>query len=233
MSVELGDRMEERKYKIIENYMLQCMSDNVHDKEHVYRVLYVALDIADNEKKVDYDVLITACLLHDIARKEQLENPNLCHAVVGAVKAYNFLKEKGFDVNFADKVAECIRTHRYRGNNYPNSIEGKILFDADKIDATGTLGIARTLCYTGKLGEPLYSLNQEGKVLDGSMDKSPSFLQEYKFKLENIYSRFYTQRGKDIAKRRQNIAVSFYENMCQELQDTYRSGELLLSSKLY
>ena len=79
--------MTKEIYKKLENYMLLCMKDSAHDKEHVYRVLYVALDIAREEKEVDYDVLISACLLHDIARQEQNENPELCHAEVGAEKA--------------------------------------------------------------------------------------------------------------------------------------------------
>lgn len=229
----MKDRMKKEKYKIIEDYMLQCMEDSAHDKEHVYRVLYIALDIANSEEKVDYDVLITACLLHDIARKEQFENPHLCHAAVGAVKAYDFLIKRGFDIAFADKVANCIRAHRYRSNNAPETIEEKILFDADKIDATGTLGIARTLVYKGKLGEPLYSLNREREVLDGAEDSQPSFFQEYKLKLERLYTKFYTKRGHEIAMQRQHTAVAFYESMYKEVQDTYRRGQSLLSSKLY
>lgn len=220
------------EYKKIEAFMQQCMSDSAHDKEHIYRVLYVALDIASYEKEVDYDVLITACLLHDIARKEELENRKLCHAKVGAVKAYEYLCENNYDLKFAEKVSECIRTHRYRDNHIPATIEAKILFDADKIDATGTLGIARTLFYKGQIGEPLYSLNEEGLVLDGTTDREPSFFQEYKFKLEKMYSVFFTQRGSQIARHRQDIAIAFYENMYKEVNDTYKTGKSMLESKL-
>ena len=58
--------MDKKTYSLLENYMLSCMLDSAHDKEHIYRVLYTALDIAKTEKAVDYDVLICACLLHDI-----------------------------------------------------------------------------------------------------------------------------------------------------------------------
>ena len=64
-------------YNLIENYMLACMEDSAHDKEHIYRVLYNALEIARAGECVDYDVLMAACLLHDIGRKEQFENPSL------------------------------------------------------------------------------------------------------------------------------------------------------------
>ena len=215
-------------FKKLENYMLECMKDSAHDKEHVYRVLYSALDIAEYEKDVDFDVLISACLLHDIAREEQNKNPSLCHAEVGAEKAYGFLIENNFEIDFAEKVKHCIGTHRFRKNNIPESVEAKILFDADKIDVAGTLGIARTLVYQGAMCEPLYSVKSDGKVSDGSNDESPSFFQEYKYKLEKIYSRFYTERGKEIAEERRKTAVSFYNDMLREVSTTYEKGTELL-----
>ena len=170
--------MKQDTYSLLENYMLSCMGDSAHDKEHVYRVLYMALEIAKTEKNVDYDVLVCACLLHDIGRKEQFENPRLCHAQVGADKAYRFLTENGFGEEFAKRVSKCIGTHRYRQEDQPESIEAKILFDADKIDVTGAVGIARTLVYKGQVGEPLYSVSGDGSVLDGSQDETPSFFRK-------------------------------------------------------
>lgn len=220
--------MTKETYKKLENYMLDCMKDSAHDKEHVYRVLYVALDIASKEKEVDYDVLVSACLLHDIARQEQNENPKLCHAEVGSEKAYKFLIENDFEKAFAEKVKHCISSHRFRKNNAPESTEAKILFDSDKIDAAGALGIARTLVYQGAMCEPLYSLTSDGRVSDGTDDKTPSFFQEYKFKLEKIYSRFYTDRGKKIAEERRKTAESFYNNMLREVTSSYDNGIDLL-----
>jgi len=208
--------------------MLRSMQDSAHDREHVYRVLYTALDIAETEPKADKDIVIAASLLHDIGRKEQFENPTLCHAQVGAEKACAFLLENGFDRPFAEAVRHCIVTHRFRSDNPPQSLEAKILFDADKIDATGTLGIARTLVYNGKEGEPLYSLTADGTVSDGTNDTDPSFFQEYKYKLEKLYDRFYTVRGKAIAEERRQTAVSFYNNMLREVQAAYRTGKQLL-----
>ncbi len=224
--------MNKIKYQLIEKYMLECMSDTAHDKEHIYRVLFVGLDIASSEKNVDYDVLITACLLHDIARDDQFKNPKLCHATVGAKKAYDFLIANNFSVNFAQRVASCIKTHRFRGDNPPTTIEEKILFDADKIDATGTIGIARTILYNGQVNEPLYSLDENRNILDGTSDKEPSFFHEYKYKLEKVYAKFYTRRGKEIALQRENSAINFYENMLREVVSSYELGKLELDNML-
>lgn len=215
-------------YRKIESHMLRCMDDSAHDKDHIYRVLYVALDIAGFESDVDYDALIAACLLHDIGRREQFDDPRLCHAAVGAEKAYRFLVSEGFMPEYAGKVSGCIRAHRFRADAQPQSIEAKILFDADKVDATGTLGIARTIFYKGQESEPLYSLLPDGAISDGSKDETPSFFQEYRYKLEGLYTKFYTRRGAEIAADRQASARAFYEAMLREVRASYGSGKAVL-----
>ncbi|MBD5488635.1 MAG: HD domain-containing protein [Lachnospiraceae bacterium] len=212
-------------YCLLENYMLSCMEDSAHDKEHVYRVLYNALEIAKAQESVDYDVLIAACLLHDIGRKEQFQDPALCHAAVGSGKAYQFLTEHGFAADYAEKVKHCIQAHRYRKSCLPQSIEAKILFDADKLDAAGAMGIARTLIYKGIVAEPLYSVLPDGSVSTGENDPDPSFFQEYKYKLENVYSNFYTDRAAELARKRQHIAADFYQCLYEEASAPYRDGK--------
>ena len=224
--------MIKKTYKLLENFMHSCMTDSAHDTEHIYRVLYNALIIADTEKNVEYDVLIAACLLHDIGRQEQFADPRLDHAEVGAEKAYHFLSANQFPEDFSIKVCDCIRSHRYRNNNLPQTIEAKILFDADKIDVAGAIGIARTLVYKGQVSEPLYTLLPNGIPSCGETDESPSFLQEYKYKLENLYLHFYTEKGALIAKERQNAAIEFYNSILQEITETYIDGKETLEHHL-
>lgn len=224
--------MNKETYTAIENYMRSCMGDSAHDQEHVYRVLYHALDIARTEENVDYDILIAACLLHDIGRKEQFENPALCHAKVGSDKAYRFLTGHGFAPQYAEQVRQCIRTHRYRRDSLPQSPEARILFDADKLDVAGAVGIARTLVYKGAVSEPLYSVSSGGEVLSGENDTDPSFFQEYKYKLENLYSGFYTKRAAELAKDRQQSAVDFYDALYREVSAPYHNGRRELEKRL-
>ena len=68
--------------------MLSCMGDTAHDREHIYRVLYQAMELAKGEAGVDYEVLTAACLLHDIGRKEQYEDPSVCHAAAKSTSSY-------------------------------------------------------------------------------------------------------------------------------------------------
>ena len=224
--------MTKETYDLIETYMHSCMADSAHDAEHVYRVLYNALEIARAEEGVDMDVLITACLLHDIGRKEQFENPGLCHALVGGEKADAFLTGHGFDPAFSQKVRHCIQTHRFRKAMEPQSIEAKILFDADKLDVTGALGIARTLMYKGNMTEPLYHVLPSGEISDGTADNAPSFFREYKFKLEKLYDKFYTTRGAELARQRREIAAAFYESLYREVNIGYTAGRQMMGELL-
>jgi len=186
--------MTKSEYSTIEDYMLSCMNDGAHDEQHIYRVLYYALDIVQYFE-LDKDVLIASALLHDIGRSAQFKNPKLDHAIVGSKMAYEYLIGQKWTDKKAEHVKDCISTHRYRNDKEPVSIEAKILFDSDKLDATGTLGIARTLAYKGIVAEPLYSVNEEGNILDGKDDSKPSFFQEYHYKLMHLYERFYTKRA--------------------------------------
>lgn len=214
-------------YIKIEKHMLSLMNDGAHDCQHIYRVLYNALAIAE-DYNLDKDVLIAASLLHDIGREAQFRDPMLDHAIVGADMAYEFLKHIGWPEGKAQHVKDCISTHRYRNNNPPVSIEAKVLFDSDKLDVTGTLGIARTLAYKGIVAEPLYCVDEDGSINETEI----SFFQEYNWKLKNVYEKFYTERAKLIAQERQSASISFYESMYNEVASTHKNGFQLLSKEL-
>lgn len=224
--------MNRHEYAKIEEYMLSCMDDSAHDAQHVYRVLHSALVIAQSYPQTDLDVLIAACLLHDIGRREQFADPGVCHAQAGSEKAYRFLMEKGYSQKFASRVRSCILTHRFRKSMPPESLEAKILFDADKLDATGAIGIARTLMYKGDMAEPLYRVMPDGSISDGTEDTQPSFFREYKFKLEKLYDRFFTEEGARLARQRQSAAIAYYESLYREVSVGAEAGRQVLAAVL-
>lgn len=223
--------MEKEMYRKIEEHMLSCMNDGAHDRQHIYRVLYYALELAKGYD-ADGDVLIAAALLHDIGRDAQYKNPECDHALEGAGMAYEYLSEIGWDRDKAAHVRDCIAAHRYRSSNPPASIEAKLLFDADKLDATGAMGIARTLAYQAITSESLYSVDENGDVPPSGLDGEPSFFKEYHWKLKNLYNKFFTNRAKEIAAGRQKAAADFYESMYSEAREAHEYGRLLLNKAL-
>jgi uncharacterized protein len=220
--------MNKAMYNIIENYMYECMKDSAHDPEHIFRVLYLSLNIASKiVENINFDILIASCLLHDIGREEQYKNQNICHAEVGGIMAKEFLLKNGWTEKDSDHVKNCISTHRFRGNNVPETLEAKILFDSDKLDVVGCLGIARTLMYKGIVGNNIYEI-KDGKICFGeNKDDKETFLTEYNFKLKNLYDKFYTKEASEMAKNQKECAQSFYNNLVDQITGIYKSKEII------
>lgn len=207
--------MRAERYECYEAHMRRHMGDSAHDTGHVYRVLHAALILAKNAKNVNMDVLITAALLHDIGRAEQFRTGE-SHALAGARMAQEWLTEQGEDETFARWVSACIRTHRFRSDDPPATPEARILYDADKLDVSGALGVARTFMYQGHVGHPIYSVSPDGAVLSGE-EKTPSFYSEYRHKLHGIAARFMTAEGKRMAQKRSEAAHRFAEHLNAEV----------------
>lgn len=176
--------MKKSEFAIVEQYMLQCMQQSVHDPAHIYRVLYAALGIVATEPAADKEVVMLAALLHDVGREEEVQNPSLHHATIGAGMAYDFLCSYGWSERIAAHVRDCILTHSYSAGGSPTSIEAKILYDADKLDLTGAVGCARAMLFGAEIGEPWYRLSAEGRPLPGKKGEEPSLFREYNKKLK-------------------------------------------------
>ncbi len=191
--------MKQEEYQELTAYMQDCMSDAAHDKEHVWRVLGYALKLAGELKEpVDYDCLITACLLHDIGRAAQFKDPSLDHAAVGADMAAVWLAEHGYSPEFCQAVRSAIRSHRYRTGGRAQSIEAQLLFDADKLDVCGIMGLFRTISYCDHVGEPYYTVGKDGLV-EFTASTEASVVQEYCYKLRHVGERLYTDGAKRLA----------------------------------
>lgn len=210
--------MDETRRRALEEKMQAYLGDSAHDAQHVYRVLRMAQHLASFEKDVDMDVLVAACLLHDIGRPAQLKDPALSHALVGEKLAPPILLELGFSEEFAHRVADCIRTHSYRQNDPPQSLEAKLLFDADKLDVCGALGVARTLLYQGRLGLPLYETDAQGNPLRTACQGGESYFSEADGKLTSVHGRMFTKEGARIAQERKKTLDLFTQALWEEIQ---------------
>ena len=218
--------MDKKMYNIVEKFMSSCMNDSAHDSEHIFRVLYQSLNIASKRmEKINYKVLITSSLLHDIGREKQYNDPKLCHAEIGGLMAKEFLLKNNWLEEEAEHVNKCISSHRFRGDNIPDTIEAKILFDSDKLDAVGFLGIARTLLYEGHFGYNLYSI-KNGEIIHGEQKTDEeTFLKEYNQKLKTFYGKFYTEEAKEQANKYKGYAELFYDKLVEQVEEAYKSKE--------
>lgn len=225
--------MRKKDFKLITNYMNSCMKDMVHDKNHVYRVLNFALLITEKERinfNIDVDAVIIGTILHDIGREKEYQNKDICHAKAGSIMAYEFLLENNYKEDFAGHVRDTISSHRYSDKNHPKTIEAKIIFDADKLDLTGTVGVSRSLIFGSQISEPLYNIDDSGMPINYKKDEKPSIYREYNRKLKNLYEDFYTEAAREIAKNRQKSMDHYFHSMFSENEELYRKGSLLLKN---
>lgn len=189
---------------------LYVQGDAAHDFDHVLRVTALAVKIAEAEG-ADIEIVRTAALLHDIG----LDDGRLSHEQVAAQRAQDILV--GQPREKIEAVVEAIRSHRFRAGPPPQSLEAKCLFDADKLDAIGAIGVARAFAFAGAHGQPLW-----GQVPEG-YDEHPSGgkhtpVHEFVFKLVKIKDRLTTETGRRIGQERHEFMAAFFERLEQEIR---------------
>lgn len=193
-----------------------------HDWSHVERVLGLALGIAKKEK-ADIGIVKIAVYLHDIGRKEEMiTGGKICHEEKGAELAERILSQYDFDEKIKDNIKHCILSHRYRNDRKPETIEAKILFDADKLDSIGAVGVARDFLFVGHSGSNcLYTGNEKRLAKNAanySFTKEDSALLEYYYKLKKVKSKMLTKTGKKIAAGRHDYMVGFFRRFEKEIR---------------
>lgn len=129
--------------------------DYAHNLEHALRVRDWGRKIAQAEK-AEPRVVELAAILHDIGRPGTLEKT---HAESSAALGKNVLQKLGYSEDLIQRVIEAVVSHSREGGHEPLSIEAKVLYDADKLDFVGPIGIARLFTWGGKEGKPLFGPN--------------------------------------------------------------------------
>ncbi len=187
-----------------------------HDWDHTERVLRLCMHIGDKEN-ADMEILKYAAILHDIGRKYESDSKGkICHAEKGAEMAKEILEKHGFDEEKIKKIIHCIETHRFRGNKIPVSKEAKVLFDADKLDSIGAIGIGRTFLFAGQHGGRLYNNKNEMEKAEEYSEEDTA-LREFSVKLRMVKDKMQTEEGKRLAKERHDFMVDFFERLDKEV----------------
>ena len=191
-----------------------------HDWEHTKRVLRNALIIAETEsdQKPDLDIIKASALLHDIARAEELlSKGKVCHAFLGAKMVRDIFNQLNIvDIDFS-KVADCVLRHRYRNTqDCPQTIEQKIIFDADKLDSLGAIGVARAIHFSGRIGSVLHN-TKDVALNSKAYSKQDSAYREYLIKLRYIPDKMMTESGRTLAIERFEFMRTFFERINLEV----------------
>ena len=192
-------------------------SSGCHDFLHTQRVLNHAELLLKTEKADSPFAVRLAALLHDCARPEELASAGkICHAELGAEKAVSILQQCGCtDQNLILLVRDCVRTHRYRTQNPPETLEAKIVYDADKLDSIGAFGIARAFYFAGKFGAVLHNTSQDA-LSGGEYSQQDSAYREYLVKLKHLPEQLQTESARKAARERSIFMQKFFDEMNRE-----------------
>lgn len=180
-----------------------------HDWEHTLRV-YRLCERIGPEEGADMAVLLGAALLHDIGRGcQDAANGAVCHAESGARMASDLIADLPLSPQRADNLLHCIRTHRFRGDQVPRTTEARVLFDADKLDAIGAIGVARAYLFAGEIGARLHN---PGNNIDNTLPYTAddTGYREYRVKLCKIRERVLTPTGRRLAAERHAFMEAFF-----------------------
>lgn len=202
---------------LFQTALAYCDSEGgCHGPDHTERVHNTAIFIG-KEMNADLVILSAAALLHDIGRKRETEERgNVCHAAIGSEIARGILTRHNFSPAQIEAVTYCIGTHRYRGEAVPLSLEAKILYDADKLDSIGAIGIGRAFLFAGQIGARLH--NRDNNI-DGTESYSidDTAYREFRVKMCRIKDRMLTPVGMRLARERHAFMETFFNRLDQEI----------------
>ena len=190
----------------LREYAFSCIGDASHGKDHILRVRHNALAIAGSYPEADLEALECACLLHDCGRPEQIADPRVSHAAAGAEKAKVFLLAGGFEEAFAGRVSAWIAAHSDPYMAREAGLEARILFDADKLEMTGAVGILRAMMYSVQAGEAIYA-PQGGSFYRTAMN-------DLAFAQNNLF----TPEARKMAEDRLSLMDTFLRSLVREAE---------------
>lgn len=207
----------------------QEQNDASHDLGHFRRVYHTAILITDCESTpVDLLVILAAAYFHDIVSLPKNHRDNKMSSRYAAAKAKEILQQMNFPGEKIDSVCHAIATHSFSAGLSPETMEAKIIQDADRMEALGALGAMRTFYVSGRMGrQPFdpHDLRAERRPLDDRTFGLDHFYVKL-FKLSHLLQ---TDGGRFLANERIRFLEYFVEEL--EMNVKHSSGGALIVVK--
>ena len=212
---------------------LYTEGDAAHDFDHVLRVMRIAVRIAAAEG-ADVEVVRLAALLHDAPVSEQTPSfsategrqelgvlERASHHLAAAQYAGDLLRGRGLETERVANVVHCIEAHRFRDRSVmPATLEARCLYDADKLDSIGAIGVGRAFAFGGAHGNRLWSEPWRQAPADDARPQGNDYtpVHEYVYKLQRLQGTLYTAGAGAIAVQRHQFMCLFFDQLDAEMQ---------------
>ena len=179
---------------------LSSSNHGAHTFDHTMRVSTLSMQIGEG-LPVTLRVLQAAALLHDVGRPRESET-GVSHSILSGEMSKPLLQELAYTESEIEQILDAIRTHRFSEGIEPNSLEGRILSDADKLDAMGAVGVYRAIAQ---------AVSKERRM--------SGFLKHADEKLLKLKDLMYTNPGKHLATKRHEVLQGFVDELREEIAE--------------
>lgn len=190
-------------------------ADPAHDYSHIMRVYKNAQKIAKHEN-ANQRLVLAAVLLHDLVQFPKSDPRSKTASTKSAKLAQKILQKHGFTESEIKIITDAIRDHSFSRGKIPQSIEGKILQDADRLDALGAIGIARTFSVGGSESRPIYN-ESDPFCRTRKPDDNSWTIDHFYRKLLLLEKKMNTKFAKSLAKKRTKLMIKFLSNLKDEI----------------
>jgi len=206
--MKILDSIKDEVIKIMNN-------DTAHDFDHVMRVYNNAQKIVKKEN-ANPKLILSAVLLHDIVSYSKSSKRSKFSSIDSAKKSKIILKKYGFTNDEIIVISDAIAEHSFSQNKIPQTLEGKILQDADRLDALGAIGIARVFATSGSLNRPFYNID-DPFCNKRNPDDDIWAVDHFFKKLLKLEFTMNTKSGKIEAKKRTKVLKVFLKQLKSEI----------------
>ena len=189
--------------------------DGSHDLAHILRVFRNAMRLHAAEGGKGH-VLAAAVLLHDCVAVEKNSPLRAKASALAAEKASAILAKLGWSGADIEAVAHAITAHSFSAGLAPQTLEAKILQDADRLDAIGMIGVARCFYIAGRLGSGLYD-PFDPAAADRPLDDKRYAIDHFQTKLFKLAEGFQTETGRRLAAARDKSLRDFLSEFIDEI----------------
>jgi uncharacterized protein len=204
------NKIQKRTRKVLEG------RDPAHDFQHIMRV-YKNTEMIGRREGADMEILLPAALLHDLVVYPKGSAKTSKSADDSADMAENWLRGYGYPQDKIDKICYCIRTHSYSKRLIPVTLEGKILQDADRLDALGAIGVARTFSVSGSESRMFYNSGDPFWKSGRELNDREWTLDHFYKKLLRLKKSMHTKTAREMARERARFMEQFVRQLKKEI----------------
>jgi len=189
--------------------------DPSHDILHVKRVVHLAKKIAEAEG-ADLNVVVPAAYLHDCIYISKADSRRSQASKLSADRAVQLLTEWNYPTEYLTAIHHAVMAHSFSAGVVAESLEAKVVQDADRLDAIGAIGIARCFAFSGLAGRPIY-FSEDTFCDSRKPDDSNNTVDHFYIKLLQLKNRLHTNAAKAEGEKRQATMLGYLKDLASEI----------------